>query len=69
MSDSKATLKLEPIEPGEHDRRQLEELADQDMEDFNQFMTGQLGQSPLTSYEKTILKTFMMFKLGVKMTK
>jgi len=67
MSDSKATLKLEPITEGEYDRSELEKLADADMEDFASFFTEQLGNSTPTDYENYFLKTYLMFKLGTKM--
>lgn len=69
MSDSKATLELKPITEGEYTREELEKLADEDLRDFGRFFTEQLGNSQPTDFENYFLKTFIMYKLGVRMTK
>ena len=69
MSTIEATLKIEPIESGEFDRKQLEVFADEDIKKFSEFFTAQLGNSPPTDYERYFLKTYLLFKLGTRMTK
>lgn len=67
MSD-KTTLKVEPTEEGDYTREQLEKIADLDMEAFSSFFREQLGNSSPTDYENYFLKTYLMWKLGAKMT-
>lgn len=66
MSETKTTLKLEPVEPGDYDRVKLEELVDSDMAAFAQFFQG-MGNSPPTDYENFFLKTYLLYKLGVRL--
>ena len=67
MSDSKATLKVEPVTEGEYTREELEALTDQDMKDFSTFFSEQLGNSPPTDFENYFLKTYLLYKLGVQL--
>jgi len=66
MND-KTTLKVEPIEEGQHSREQLEKIADLDIEAFSSFFQEQLGNSSPTDFENYFLKTYLMWKLGAKM--
>lgn len=68
MSDIKTTLKVEPISDGEYSKEQLEELTDKDIGAFAAFFTEQLGNSTPTDFENYFLKTYLMWKLGTKMT-
>jgi len=68
MSDTHK-LKIEPTESGNFDQESLEKFVDEDMKCFSEFFTSQLGNSPPTDYENYFLKTYLLFKLGKKMTK
>jgi len=69
MNEFEQTLKIEPAISGTYKPEQLEEFANEDMKCFADFFTSQLGNSTPTDYENNFLKTYLLWKLGKKMTK
>lgn len=67
MDDTRMSLKL----PGSDvmTREDISKAADEEIDTFNDFMKNDLKTVGLIPPERAIVKTFIMAKLGVKMTK
>lgn len=68
IMSTEATLEVKPITDNSLDRKELEKLVDRDILNFAEFFQEQLSNSPPTDYERYFLKTYLMYKIGTKMT-
>lgn len=50
-------------EPRENKER-VEPVVDEDISEFNRFFQG-LGNEPLNNFEKSVIKTYLAWKLGI----
>lgn len=66
MDNSRMTLSLTGFEMSDEE---MSKAADQELDAFSSFLQGDLHMDPLIPPERALLKTYIMLKLGAKMTK
>lgn len=59
-------LKVEQVEQTE-DKKAILDKVKTEIGLFEEFFTGTLGNGPLSPYEKSVLGTFLVWALGLKM--